>query len=213
MRLAFHHLAILALTAGLAVGLSAAETPGHELAVSGTRFELDGKPFPFTGVSFFNAMYNPSFNQDSAARREWLRKFQKYGVHVLRVWAQWDYRGGVDTGPNQTLYHSDGRLREEHLATLKAILRDAEAEGVVIEFCLFAQESWRAGIRLSPDAANRAVESLTQELQPWRSLAFQVWNERYDDQVLPLVKLIKTKDPQRLVTNRPVTVACSGRRT
>lgn len=28
----------------------------HELTISGTRFQLDGKPFAYTGVSFFNAL-------------------------------------------------------------------------------------------------------------------------------------------------------------
>ncbi len=176
----------------------------HELTVSGTRFALDGEPFPFTGVSFFNAIYNPAFNKDSTTRREWLHRFQQYGINVLRVMVQWDSkRGFVDAGPEKTLYHADGRLRDEHLATLKAILRDADAERMVIQLCLFSHGSWREGTRLSPEAAGRAVESLTQELQPWRNLAFQIWNEHHDEQVLPLVKLIKAQDPKRLVTSSP----------
>ena len=39
-----------------------------ELAVSGTRFQLDGQPFPYTGVSFFNAIYNTNFNASSEVR-------------------------------------------------------------------------------------------------------------------------------------------------
>src|SRR2546428_8917696 len=61
----------------------------HELSISGTRFLLDGKPFPYTGISFFNAIYNPAFNQSSEERVRWLRKFQRYGINVLRVWSQW----------------------------------------------------------------------------------------------------------------------------
>jgi len=86
----------------------------HEITISGTRFMLDGHPFPYTGLSFFNAIYNPSFNQSSNERVRWLRKFQKYGVNVLRVWAQWDSKHKfVDTCPDCTLYFPDGRLRSE----------------------------------------------------------------------------------------------------
>jgi hypothetical protein len=86
--------------------------PASELSVDGTRFKLDGMPFYFCGVSFFNALFNPAFNKDSAARREWLRKFQGYGINVLRIWAQWDNtRGFVDGAPTHTLYENDGSLR------------------------------------------------------------------------------------------------------
>jgi hypothetical protein len=174
----------------------------HEISVSGTRFLLDGKAFPYAGVSFFNAIYNPTFNSSPQVRMEWLQKFRKYGINVLRVWCQWDNaRGFVDAGPQSTMYHPDGRLRAEHLQTLKAILADAANAGVVIELVFFAQESYRENIRLGVEESTRAVKTLTEELRPYRNLTFQIWNERTDDQVLPLVKLIKSLDPVRLVTN------------
>ena len=176
--------------------------PGAELTVSGTRFQLDGKPFPYTGVSFFNAIYNTNFNARSEARVAWLKKFQGCGINVLRIWGQWDNaRGFADASPTSTLYRADGSLRPEHLATLQAMLRDCDAQGVVIELAMFAQESWRENIRLSPDAERKAVEALTRELRPFRNLTFQIWNEHDDDRVIPLVKLIKALDPKRLVTN------------
>jgi hypothetical protein len=96
-----------------------------EITTAGTDFKVDGLSFLFTGVSFFNAIFNPTFNRDSAARREWLRKFQSYGITVRRVWAQWDNtRGFVDGTPTSTLYHSDGSLRSEHLATFRQRSRD-----------------------------------------------------------------------------------------
>jgi hypothetical protein len=175
-----------------------------ELTVAGVEFKLDGQPFPYTGVSFFNAIYNPTFNKDSATRREWLRKFRSYGINVLRVWAQWDSkRGFVDASPTSTLYQPDGALRAEHLATLKAMLEDARAEGMVIMLCLFSHESFGEKIRLDASADVRAVEAVAHELLPWRNLAFQIWNEHHDDRVLPLVRAIRAVDSKRLITSSP----------
>ena len=188
-----------------AVALPAASNPlrAGELAVTGTRFLLDGKPFPYTGVSFFNAIYNPTFNQSSDVRREWLRKFRDHGINVLRVWAQWDNaRGFVDASPTSTLYQKDGSLRGEHVARLKEILGVADAEGFVIELCLFSQESYKEKISLDPGPQDRAVAALTLELQPWRNLYFQVWNEK-SLRTLEMLKVIKASDAKRLVTSSP----------
>ncbi len=184
--------------------LAAASLAGaHELGIVGTRFLLDGKPFPYTGISFFNAIYNSEFNKSSADRAAWLKKFQKYGINVLRIWAQWDNkRGFVDACPACSLYFPDGTLRTEHVRRLKQILADADREGMVIELTLFSQESWREGVRLTPDAATRAIAALTQELKEYRNVAFQVWNE-FSELVPEHVKTIKANDPKRLVTNSP----------
>jgi hypothetical protein len=181
-----------------------AQSEGHEISVAGTRFLLNGEPFPYTGVSFFNAIYNPAFNRSPEERVQWLEKFRQYGINVLRLWCQWDNpRGFVDAGPEQTMYHTDGRLRGEHLRTLKSILADADRMGLVVELALFSQESYWDGIRLGVEETKRAVEELARELKPFRNLTFQIWNEHTDDQVRPLVQLIKSIDPGRLVTNSP----------
>lgn len=175
-----------------------------ELTISGTRFLLDRKPFPYTAVSFFNAIYNPTFNQSGEERVRWLRKFREHGINVLRVWCQWDNkRGFVDAGPESTMYEKDGRLRTQPLATLKAILADAAKEGMCVEVVLFANESIREKIKLGVPADERAVTALTRELMPYRNATLQIWNERSDARVLPLVKVIKAIDPKRLVTNSP----------
>jgi hypothetical protein len=174
-----------------------------ELSISGTRFQLDDKPFPYTGVSFFNAIYNPTFNKTSESRREWLGKFRDHGINVLRIWAQWDNaRGFVDASPSSTLYYKDGTLQAEHIERLKQILTDADAEGFVIELCLFSQESVREKIELDPVAQDRAVASLTRELIPFRNLFFQIWNEK-SHRTLDILKVIKANDPKRLVTSSP----------
>lgn len=175
----------------------------HELGIVGTRFVLDGKPFPYTGISFFNAIYNAEFNKSSGDRVAWLKKFQKYGINVLRIWAQWDNkRGFVDSCPTCSLYFPDGTLRAEYVRRLKEILADTDREGMVVELTLFSQESWHDGVRLAPDAAARAIASLTQELKEHRNVAFQVWNE-FSELVPEHVKTIKTHDPKRLVSNSP----------
>jgi hypothetical protein len=175
----------------------------HEITVSGTRFLLDGKPFPYTGISFFNAIYNPEFNRSSEDRVRWLRKFQKYGVNVLRVWSQWDNkRGFVNSCADCSLYFPDGKLRAENVARLKQILAEADREGMAVELTLFSQESWHDGVKLGREEADRAVAALTRELVPFRNVTFQVWNE-FSDRVLDHVKTIRSVDPRRLVTNSP----------
>ena len=184
----------------LAIG-AAARVPAAELTVDGTRFQLGGKPFPYTGVSFFNALYNADFNRSPEARGRWLDTFRRNGINVLRVWAQWDNpRGYVDTCPECSLFRPDGTLRDAHVATLRALLTDSNARGMVVQLTLFAQESWRAGIRLDETAAEAAVRELARALLPHRNLALQVWNE-HSWHTVPLVAVIKAVDPRRLVTN------------
>lgn len=184
-----------------------AQTPsaGHEITVSGTRFLLNGRPFSWMGISFFNAIYNPTFNESAEVRHKWLARFQQYGINVLRVWGQWDNaRGFVDAGPDQTLYdYQDGSLRDEHLTTLEAIVRDADRLGLIVQVVFFSHESYAERKRLTPEAAARAVSELTRRLQPWRNVVFQIWNEHHNEHVLPQVQLIREIDPKRLVTSSP----------
>jgi hypothetical protein len=176
----------------------------HQLGIADSRFTLDDKPFPYTGVSFFNAIYNPAFNVSAEERLKWLRKFQAYGINVLRVWCQWDNGlGFVDASPDSTLYDADGTLRPIPLSTLKSILVDADQLGMCLEIVIFSQESFLQKIHLAAPADERAVATLTRELAPFRNAAFQIWNEHSDSRVLPLLKVIKSIDPQRLVTNSP----------
>lgn len=176
---------------------------GPVLGIQGSRFTLDGEPFEFTGVSFFNAIYNGEFHHSEEARRQWLRRFRRYGINVLRVWAQWDNRRGfVDACPECSLFAPDGALRPAPLARLKALLASAAAEGMVIELTLFTRESWLDGIRLPDEAMERAAAELARELKPWRNLAFQVWNE-FSHHTAAIVRAIKAADPARLVTSSP----------
>lgn len=191
------------LTTTLLAFLLAGPVLAGELTVSGTRFLQDGKPFPYTGISFFNAIHNEAFSRSAADRRQWLHTFGTYGINVLRIWGQWDSkRGFVDSCPACSLYESSGALRSVPLARLKSICADADALGMAIELVLFSQESWHDGIRLAPAEADRAVAALTRELQPYRNVIFQIWNE-FDERTLDHLKTIKAIDPKRLVTNSP----------
>jgi hypothetical protein len=183
--------------------LLAWSAPAQEITVSGTRFYIDGKHFPYTGVSFFNALYNAEFNRDAASRGKWLDKFRSYGINVLRVWGQWSMKGEfVDSCPACNMYELDGRLRAEPLARLKALATAAAERGMVIEYVFFSQEVVRRGEPLSEEAMEAAVRALTPEMGPYRNVTFQIWNE-YDQHTMPLVMIIRELDPKRLVTNSP----------
>ena len=175
----------------------------NEVAIQGTAFTLNKEPFIFTGLSFFNAIYNPTFNQSAAERAKWLSTFKNYGINVIRVWGQWDNKlGFVNTCTTCTLYNPDGSLRPNHLNTLKEIIKAADEKGIVVLFVLFQRESWNDKIILEDKAADKAVAQVTKELQPFRNLILQVWNE-HDYRTLDYLKIIKNKDKNRIVTNSP----------
>ncbi|MBN2667102.1 MAG: cellulase family glycosylhydrolase [Bacteroidales bacterium] len=173
------------------------------LKISGTGFEMNGEPFEFTGVSFFNAIYNPEFNRSSEVRREYIRKFNEYGINVLRVWCQWDNSlSFIDSGSGKTLYAADGSLNQAWLERLKQIISDADAENSVILLVLFSRESWNENIRLDNSALEKAVAGMAREFMPYRNLIFQVWNE-FNYRTIDFLKIIKSIDRERIVTNSP----------
>lgn len=171
--------------------------------VKGSTFEVNGKPFEFTGISFFNAIYNPEFNKSSETRKQWLGKFNEYGINVLRVWCQWDNTiGFIDTGKDKTLYNQDGTLNATSLSTLKDLIRDADEEGTIILLTLFSHESWGNKTRLTDAASDKAVAEVASVLKPYRNLILQVWNE-FNYRAIDYFKIIKSIDPERIVTNSP----------
>ncbi|MFO7668353.1 MAG: cellulase family glycosylhydrolase [Bacteroidales bacterium] len=175
----------------------------NKITVAGTKFEMNNEPFEYTGISFFNALYNPEFNKSSEIRRQYLREFRETGINVLRIWSQWDNdRGFVDGGAGKTLYNEDGSLKPELVSTLKGIISDADEEGMVILLVLFSRESWNQNLRLTDEASNHAVEEVTKSFMPFRNLIFQIWNE-FDYRTVDYVNIIRQVDAQRLVTNSP----------
>jgi hypothetical protein len=175
----------------------------HDITIKGTEFYLNNKHFPYTGLSFFNAIYNGPFNESTEERRKWMQKFKSYGINVLRIWGQWDNKMGfVNTCPECTLFDINGGLNPEHLATLKSIITDAAAENMVIQLTIFNEDSKQDNFTFAKNEATRALESLSKELMPYRNVMFQIWNEQ-STRVVDYYKIIKATDPNRLVTSAP----------
>jgi hypothetical protein len=177
----------------------------HTLSVEGTRLLLDGRPFYAQGVSFFNALYNFTFNQDAAARERWLRTFRGNGINLLRVWCQWDFsppRTFVDGAPGRTMYTDVGEVVQEHFERLDALLRQADHLAMVIEVAAFSHEKTPGTENLEIPAQERAIRELTERLRPHRNGLLQIWNED-STHVLRHVEIAKSVDPERLVTNSP----------
>lgn len=175
---------------------------GHVLGVDGTRITLDGKPFPLTGVSFFNALYNPRFNASADERQRWLETFLAYGVNTLRVWCQWDFeppRDFIDTGPEQSMYTPEGEIRERHFQMLAALLEQTEPLGMVVEVTLFSHEKRP---NLAPASLERGARGVAERLKPYRSALVQLWNED-STEWRRLFDAVKAVDPARLVTSSP----------
>lgn len=172
------------------------------LGIDGTRLTLDGRPFPLTGLSFFNAIYNPTFNRGDAERARWLHVFKANGVNTLRIWCQWDFtppRVFIDVAPRRTTYTETGELVDSHVRTLEAIVTAADRLDMVIELTLFSHEKQP---NLPEEVQARGARLLAERLVPYRNLILQIWNE--DSMAWrPLFEAVKAADPARLVTSSP----------
>lgn len=172
------------------------------LVIDGTRLLLDGRPFPLQGLSFFNAVYNPTFNRSGEDRLRWLRTFGENGINTLRIWCQWDFkppRTFVDTAPDHTLYTDEGGIRDRHFQTLAALIEAADSLAMVVEVTLFSHEKQP---NLPVAAQERGARELARRLLPYRNLILQIWNED-STEVARYYAAVKAADPDRLVTNSP----------
>ncbi|MDP2858703.1 MAG: hypothetical protein Q8P50_12095, partial [Bacillota bacterium] len=173
------------------------------LGIRGTKLTLDGEPFFFQGLAFFNALHNPSFNRSEAERLQWLHKFKANGISCLRIWCQWDFpapRIFTDVGPECSMYAPDGQVREHVFERLAALLEAADSLNMVVEVSMFAHE--KIPYFLPIPAQERAVRELTERLRPYGNLFQQIWSEdntewqRYYD-------ILKNTDPDRITTVAP----------
>jgi hypothetical protein len=172
------------------------------LQIDGTRLILDGEQFYFQGLSFFNAIYNPSFNHSAGERLRWLQTFREHGVNALRVWCQWDFgpsHSFVDVAPEHTVYLSDGQIDSAHFWTLAEIIEAADNLGMIIEVTLFSHEKQP---NLPVPIQQRAAGDMARRLRPFRNVILQIWNED-STEVARLHRAIKGEDPDRIVTNSP----------
>jgi hypothetical protein len=172
------------------------------LAVDGTRLCLEGEPFHYQGLSFFNALYNPALNAGDESRRRWLETFSENGINALRVWCQWDFappRCFVDVARANTMYTEAGEVREGPFQVLVTLLEALDSLAMVAEVTLFSHEKQP---NLPAPALEQATRRMAGWLRPYRNLILQLWNED-STEVLRLVEAAKAVDPTRLVTNSP----------
>lgn len=174
----------------------------HSVGIDGTRLTLDGQPFPLTGLSFFNAIYNPSFNRGPDERRRWLEVFKDYGINALRIWCQWDFlppRTFADVAPANSLYTDGGLIQTSPFEALVDILRATDEQRMVVELTLFSHEKEP---NLPVEVQERGARELAARLRPYRNLILQIWNEKSDNWQR-LFEAVKAADPARLVTSSP----------
>ena len=177
------------------------EKSSPAIEINGIQFTLNKQPFSFSGISFFNALYNPTFNKNEVERYNWLKKLNENGITVLRIWAEWNNSlGFIDACDSCIVYNHDGSLNPFYINRLKLLLDAAASLDMVIEYVFFSSES--KGRKLTDEAADRAVMNVTNELIHYRNMVFQIWNE-YDYRVADYYRIIKQIDPQRLVSNSP----------
>ena len=175
------------------------------LTIDGTRLLLDGKPFYYQGVSFFNAIYNPTLHASDDARQHWLRVFKENGVNALRVWCQWDFsppRTFVDVASDTTMYTDSGDIVDAHFARLAAIITTADALDMVVEVVAFSHEKIPGEENLPIPQQEIAIANLTERLKPYRNIILQIWNEDSTN-VIRHYEIAKSVDADRIVTNSP----------
>lgn len=171
------------------------------LQVEGTRLLLDGEHFFFQGVSFFNAIYNSTFNQSDEERERRLKLFKDTGINALRVWCQWDFGPPscrwVDVEQTHTMYTPDGGIREDSFEKLVKLIETADRHKMVVEVVLFSQEK---NPNLPIPIQEKLAGNMAERLMPYRNIIMQIWNEK-SIEVARYCRKIKSIDPNRLVSN------------
>ncbi len=181
---------------------SVLEPANTVLSVNGTLLCLGGMPFRFRGLSFFNALFNPTFNRDDAGRRAWVAKFWDNGVTALRVWCQWDFSEPyrfADVGPGQSLFRPTGQLVRDFSDRLCQLATATSDQGMALEVTLFSHER---DPNLAVDCLAKAATNVSHLLLPYRNVLLQIWNEN-NASTERFYDLVKSVDADRLVTNSP----------
>lgn len=180
-------------------GVLARPSIATELAISGTRFTLDGKPAFLFGISYYGAL-----GASPEAMRRDLDDMQCLGINWIRVWATWGAFGN-----NVSAVHADGTPREPYLGVLKRLVAECDRRGMVVDVTLSRGNGVSGTPPLQTLAAHRkAVETLVGSLREFRNWYLDLGNERNirDQRHVPLAELrqvrdaVKRLDPKRLVT-------------
>lgn len=175
------------------LALAGVSEPGSTtLGLEDGRFTINGAPTFLLGFSYYAGLGAPAEHV-----RQDLDEFRAAGFNWLRVFAT------LSIYEDTSAVDAAGRPREPYLGRLKALLREADRRGMVVDVTL------ARGASLPDQTAHRqAVEVLTRELQPWRNAYFDLANERdlagdgYVNmtEVADLARRVKQLDPARLLT-------------
>lgn len=164
---------------------------------------LDEKPFDWQGLSFFNALYNPTFNQSHEERLARLKDYKENGISAVRVWCQWNFGPPrelwVDTAPHSTMYTDQGEIREGSFERLRSLIMAADSLDMVVEVVLFSHEKQP---NFPVEILEKAAGLMAERLKPYGNILLEIWNED-STEVLRLFRKIKEVDPDRITTNAP----------
>lgn len=94
--------------------------PPPVIVVREINFILDNVAFNFIGISFFNALYNPTFDSNSRSRLQQLNNIESYGTSVIHIWDEWNNDlGFIDACNSCTVCNRNESLRPIYLNRLK----------------------------------------------------------------------------------------------
>ena len=182
------------------------DKPKHPRVVSqtvltsqGTRFAINGRPTFLYGMSYYGAL-----GATEETIRKDLKLLRKQGFNWIRVWATWAAFDNVVSAVDP-----EGNPREEMLQKLKWLVAECDRRRMVVDITLSRGNGITGPPRLqSLDAHQRAVETITTALRPFRNWYWDLSNERnirdqrftsFSDLKL-LRQHIRKLDPKRLVT-------------
>jgi hypothetical protein len=173
--------------------------PGPEgivLGVTDRSFTFNGAPTFVLSVSYYGGVAAPA---DIVASD--IDRLAALGFNNMRVWVTW-------TAPSivSSVVRSDGTLDADALARLELLIETAQDHGMTVDvtFSLGMEGSSDGGF----DNYLAAMVLMTGELTPYRSIFFDLGNERdvgdtrfiSVEDVARLAAAVRAADPARLVT-------------
>lgn len=174
-------------------------TSGVTLGIQDTQFTIDGKPTFLLGASYYGGL-----GASEEFRDKDLNDLKKLGFNWIRVWATW---GAFDN--NVAAMDANGKVREPYISRLKELCKLANQLGMVVDVT-FSRGNGVTGPGKLPSQETHlnAVNTITQELKPFRNIYIDLGNERnikdprhvtFED-LRDLRNRIKELDPDRLIT-------------